>query len=393
MDSDISSFSPVPKRHCVCPSEAPSYAGSVQYDFHDIQQNEFFHQERASNTPPTFEDAQRAYALKLMLSKSSPEEAAALIGFLQRFQRFRHAAASQQSQTQPLYCTFPSTVSQPGTQYSNNRLPPSTILKLQAAYGQVVQASQQHACDTLPQHILADSRQTSLDAFMTQLREVQTPAQHGEESSSMASYSHPAAAAWYDSSAVPAEPSTVAYEPVQPQIEARWSAYHQEQESSQPDFMCQSVAAVAKCPQAAATACKAHTSQAPVGRLLYLQQQALLHQLAEQKQLRMQQHMAREQQALLERQAVLSPIRPALSSPELVAYWAKGLRLQRCESVYLACHLWTKVQEQVSYFIGTLWEYLTICNLARVCETPCDKFLLLASCELMFHVVAVAIEL
>ena len=347
MDSDISSLSPVPKRHRFCPSEAPSDAGSAEFfNCHHAQHQDSFPQEHASNTAPSLANAQKAYALKLMLSQSPPEEAAALIAYLQHFQRLRHAAASQHSQAQPRCCTFPPTVSQPAAQYSDNRLPPSTILKLQAAYGQVVQASQhqqQHACDTLPQHIVADNRQTSLDAFMTQLREIQTPGQHGQESSSMASHPRPAAAAWYDNSTVPAEPSTAAYVPVQPQRQAHWVVYQQEQKPSQPDFMWQS--AVANCSQAAA-----RTSQAPVGRLLYSQQQALLHQLAEQKQLCMQQHMAREQQAFLERQAVHSLARPAPSFPELVAYWAKGLSLQRFESVHLACHLWTKVQQQVSCF-------------------------------------------
>ena len=349
MDSDASSFSPVPKRHRFCPLEASSDADSAQFDCHYAQHQESFPQEHASTAAPILADAQKAYALKLMLSQSSPQEAAALIAFLQHFQHRR--PSSQHGQAQPL-CQ--STVSQPAAHYRNNRLPPSTILKLQAAYGQVVQAcqhQQQHACDTHPQHVVADSRQTSLDVFMTHLREIQTPAQHGKESFSMASHSRPAAAAWYDNPAVPVEPKTIAYEPVQPQIEAYWSAYQQEQEPSQPDFMWQSAAAVAHCSQAAATACEVQASQAPpaVGsRLLYTQQQAMLHQLAEQKRLRMQQHMAREQQAFLERRAALSPLRPALSFPELAAYWAKGLSLQRCESVYLACHLWTKVQEQVS---------------------------------------------
>ena len=360
MDSDISSFSPIPKRHRLCPSEAPSAAGSAQFDCHYAQHQDSFPQEQAPKTEAALADAQKAYALKLMLSQSSPEEAAALIAFLEGFQRLRHAAASQHSQAQPLCRILPSVVGQPAAQYSNNSLPPSTILKLQAAYGQVVQASQhkqQHVCHTLPQHAVTDSRQTSLDAFMTQLREIQTPAQHGKESSSMASYSRPAAAAWYDSPAVPAEPSTAAYEPVQPQIEAYWSAHCREHKPSQPDFMWQSAAAVASCSQAGATVCEAHTIQAPVAvasHLLNSQQQAMLHQLAEQRRrLRMQQHMAREQQAFLDRQAVPSPIRPALSFPELVAYWAKGLSLQRCESVYLACHLWTRVQEQVGYLTGT----------------------------------------
>ena len=363
MDSDISSFSPIPKRHRLCPSEAPSDAGSAQFDCHYAQHQDSIPPERASTTEPALADAQKAYALKLMLSQSSPEEAAALITFLQGFQRLRHSSASQHSQAQPLCRTLPSTVGQPAAQYSN-RLPPSTILKLQAAYGQVVQATQQqHACDTLPQHMVADSRKTCLDAFMTQLREIQTPAQHGQESSSTGSYSHPAAAAWYDNPAVPAEPSTAAYKPVQPQIEAYWSAYRQEHKPSQPDFMWQSAAAVAHCSQASATVREAHAIQAPVAvasHLLNSQQQAMLHQLAEQKRLGMQQHMAREQQAFLERQAVLVPVRPALSFPDLVAYWAKGLSLQRCESVYLACHLWTRVQQQVSYNTGTSCKYVTV---------------------------------
>lgn len=374
MDSDISSFSPVPKRHCFGPSEAPINSGSAQFDYHyaqQQQQQDFCLQQHASIPAATLADAQKAYALKLMLSQKPPEEAAALVAFLRRFQRLEHAATSQPSQAQPQCPTLQSTGSQPVAQYSSNRLPPSTILRLQAAYGQVVQASQhqqQHTGDTLPQHMIAGSRQTSIDAFMTQLREIQTPAQYGEGSSSMVA--GPAAAAvWYDNPAVPAEPSTAAYEPVQPQIHAQWSAYCQEHKPSQPDFAWQ-VATAASCTQAAATGCEADTSHSPAAFarcLLYKQGQLKMALL--QYQQRQQQHLmasaARKQQAFLERQAALSPmrpvsspIRPALGFPELLAYWAKGLGLQRCESVYLACHLWTKVQQQVSYYSPVMFVLL-----------------------------------
>ena len=365
MDSDISSFSPVPKRHCFCPSEAPINSGSAQCDFQyaqQQQQQDFCLQQHASIPAATVADAQKAYALKLMLSQKSPEEAAALVSFLRRVRSLKHAATSQPSQAQPQGPTLQSIVSQPAAQYLSNRLPPSTILRLQAAYGQVVQApqhqQQHHTGDTHPQHIAAKSRQTSMDAFMSRLREIQTPAQYGEGSSSMVP-GHAAAAAWYDNPAVPAQPSTAAYEPVQPQIDAHWSAYRQEHKPSQADLVWQAAAA-ASGRQAAPTGCEADTSHSPAALarcLLYKQGQLKMALL--QYQQRQQQHLmasaARKQQAFLERQAALSPIRPvsspirpALGFPELLAYWAKGLSLQRCESVYLACHLWTKVQQQVS---------------------------------------------
>ena len=39
---------------------------------------------------------------------------------------------------------------------------------------------------------------------------------------------------------------------------------------------------------------------------------------------------------------------PSLGFAELVIFWAKGLALQRPESLHLACHLWNRVQAQVA---------------------------------------------
>lgn len=362
-------------------------SGSAQFDYHyaqqhhEQQQQEFLPQQHASIPAAPLVDAQRAHALKLMLSQRSPKDAVALVAFLRRFQRLKHAATSQPSQAQPQYPNLHSAASQPVAQYSGNRLPPSTILKLQAAYGQVVQASQhqqQHMGDTLPQHMVAESRQTSMDAFVTQLREIQTPAQYGKDCSSMVAGL--AAAAWYDNPAVPAEPSTAAYEPVQPQIDAHWSAYRQEHKPSQPDCAWQ-LAPAASCTQATATGGGADPSHSPAALarcLLYKQGQLKMALL--QYQQRQQQHLlasaARKQQAFLERQAALSPIRPAsspirpaLGFPELLAYWAKGLSLQRCESVYLACHLWTKVQQQVSYY-SVVMSVVLLNGLPKVYSLP-----------------------
>ncbi|KAL3133918.1 hypothetical protein ABBQ32_008371 [Trebouxia sp. C0010 RCD-2024] len=345
MDSDISSWSPVPKRHCFYPPQACSKPDSAQLEWHQTQQQDALQQQQhATLEVPSLSNGQQAYALEVMLSQSTAPQTAALVAALRHLQCLRQAAALHHTHAQALSHSSQSTMSQPAAWQSNNRLPVSTLLKLQASYSQLLQApqSQQHRGDKLPQqHVVTDNRQTSL-ASSTQLHSISTPAQHSEESG-LASHAHPVAPIWYQNHAVRAESNTAAYEPVQPQMGLQWAAYPEQ--PSQPEFAWHSAAAV----------CEAPSQQPLTGvttQLLHRQQQQqqqqMAFQLAQENRLRLHQHKAREQQALLDRQAALSTIRPALTFPELVAYWARDLSLQRCESVYLACHLWTRVQQQVS---------------------------------------------
>lgn len=351
MDSDISSWSPVPKRHCFYPPRVCSNSESAHYDWHQAQQQQDALQQQqqlqhASIEVPSLSDAQKAYALKVMLSQSSAQEAAALIAALQRFQYLRQAAASHHTQAQAPTHSSQSTVKQPAARHLSNRLPASTNLKLQAPYCQALQAphQQQHSDALLPpQHVATANTQSPrlpLGASIMQLQGIPTPLQHCKEPSGIATGSQPVSLVWYQDQAVP-EPNTAAYEPIQSQTELHWGAYSEQ--ASQPELTWQS----------AATVCEAQPSQLATGvvtqSLHREQQERIVFQLAQQKWVRLQQQMALEHQAFLERQAAVSPIRPALTFPELVAYWARDLSLQRCESVYLACHLWTRVQPQVSH--------------------------------------------
>ena len=346
MDSDISSWSPVPKRHCFYPSQVPSNCTSAHADSQQPQQLGTASQQPAAVFAPA---VTKPSALQVLLSQKSPEDAAALLAYLHQLQCLRQAAASQDSQAALLHLSC----QQSGKQ-SANKASASTLLNLQAAFHHVMQAQHAHqASSKLQQHAAdsdaTDSRQPSLDGFLSQLQEIQTPLQHHEDHTSVVSYPQLEASFWHSNHHATSDASTVAYEAVQLQAEVYQSTY----QNDQSDCMWQSVTS---CTQGAVSAIEQYNSQAPAAQvashLLQLQQQArLVQQHAQEKRLLMQQHIAREQQAFVERQAALRPARPALGFPELVAYWAKGLSLQRCESVYLACHLWTRVQQKVSYLL------------------------------------------
>ena len=154
----------------------------------------------------------------------------------------------------------------------------------------------------------------------------------------------PEATAWHFDPPVFHEPSTVVYEPVQPESLVPQAAQPLEQQLIQSEHMWQSAAT---CMQSSNTVCSSQASDAHLARyLLQMQQQArAVQQLVQEQQRSRQQQMARE--AAMRRQAALPAVRPVLGFTDLLAYWAQGLCLQRCESVYLACHLWTRVQAQV----------------------------------------------
>lgn len=89
----------------------------------------------------------------------------------------------------------------------------------------------------------------------------------------------------------------------------------------------------------------------PQDHLRYLWQ---VHQhMQAQRQLALLKQNAAVQQSLLVRQHDVSvhqptfPRIPSLGFADLMMYWAKGLALQRPESLHLACHLWNRVQSQV----------------------------------------------
>ena len=343
MDSDISSLSPVPKRHCLYPSQGTGYCHS-QLDWHYSYPSETVYEQHPPNQTQMLSSAQKTYVIQAMLSCSCPQEAAAVMAYLQRLQRQRQALSSQHSHSQSAQQFLQHAPSQ-----SCNTSSASTALRLQAAYCQALYSQQldqqaPHSVHLQP----TPCKQACQDGFMTQLQEIQTPKQHQETHSSTISYSHHDAASCYEEQGAVPHPSTVAYEAVQPEAGEHQLVY---QQPAQSDNMWQSAAS---CVQTAAALCNQSSNQESArhvaSHLLQMQQQAkMVQQLVHERRVRMQQHMAREQQAFLERQAALPSIRPALGFPELVAYWAKGLSLQRCESVYLACHLWTRVQQQVSF--------------------------------------------
>lgn len=76
-------------------------------------------------------------------------------------------------------------------------------------------------------------------------------------------------------------------------------------------------------------------------QMVLMQRQAMLQQC-----LNIKQHAAVVEQQQQQQQRPTGS--PSLGFPDLLLYLAKGLALQRTETVLLACHLWKKVQPQVS---------------------------------------------
>lgn len=346
MDSEASSYSPLQKRHCLYPSQAPDTPDAPAAE--QWQQPQQHDSRQQSVQISTFSDAQKLYALKAMLQQSCGRQTAAVVAYLQQLQRLRHATACHISQARH--------VQQP-SEHNGFVAQARKIVKVRQHQQQIshhMVCQQHHLASRLShQHTEApESNRGALDSFMHQLLDTQIPAQNPESHSDavrqLQSESH-----WQNRS-MP-EPGSVPYAP--PQIQAHQQLHqsadqsHHQHQLDQSEQLWQTMLRSAQ----GSSASEVHSSHAsisyPASHLLHMQQQArMLQQLAHVKRAHMQHHIVQEPQASVQRQLPMGAAsRPALGFADLVTYWAKGLGLQRCESVQLACHLWSRVQQQVRH--------------------------------------------
>ena len=352
MDSEASSYSPLPKRHrlysCQVPDTPDAHVQSCHWQQHQKQQPASLpqQQQHASAQPPSLSDAQKLYAIKTTLQNSSAQQACALIAYMQHLQRLQTAAACQ-TNTAQTGCV------QQTNEHHNISAQARKILKVRHhLIGQqqhMLQQQQQQLMSRLIHSASIDCTR-SADSFMHQLPDIQTPVQQQElQASSVTQFDSEA----YWQAQHRAAPKSAPYETAQ--LHAHHLSYHSHH---QPEQLWQSLL---HSTQSSAPASELHNSQAyaayPAGHLLRVQQQAsMLQQLTRAKHASMQHHLAQEQQAYAQRQLPTVPaVRPAMGFAELVGYWAHGLDLQRCESVQLACHLWKRVQQQVGLVL-CLWQ-------------------------------------
>lgn len=347
MDSEASSYSPLPKRHrlhsCQIPDTPDAHVQSCHWQQHQQQQHASLPQQHASAQPPTLSDAQKLYAVKTMLQTSSAQQSSALFAYMQQLQRLQTAAACQTNTAQ-------TGCAQQSSEHHNFVAQARKILKVRHyLIGQqqqmLLQQQQQQLVSRLIHSDAMDCTRGSADSFMHQLPDIQTPAQQQElQASSVTQFDTEA----YWQIQHRAAPQSAPYETAQ--LLAHHLSYHSQHQLAQPEQLWQSLL---PSTQSSAPACELHNSQAcaayPAGHLLRVQQQAsMLQQLTQAKHACMQHHVAQQQQAYAQRQfTTVSASRPATGFAELVGYWAHGLKLQRCESVQLACHLWKRVQQQV----------------------------------------------
>lgn len=343
MDSEASSYSPLPKRHrlysCQVPDTPDAHVQSCHWQQHQKQQPASLpqQQQHASAQPPSLSDAQKLYAIKTTLQNSSAQQASALIAYMQQLQRLQTAAACQ-TNTAQTGCV------QQTNEHHNFSAQARKILKVRHhLIGQQQHMLQQQQLMSRLIHSASIDCTRSADSFMHQLPDIQTPVQQQElQASSVTQFDSEA----YWQAQHRAAPKSAPYETAQ--LHAHHLSYHSHH---QPEQLWQSLL---HSTQSSAPASELHNSQAyaayPAGHLLRVQQQAsMLQQLTRAKHASMQHHLAQEQQAYAQRQLPTVPaVRPAMGFAELVGYWAHGLDLQRCESVQLACHLWKRVQQQVS---------------------------------------------
>lgn len=187
--------------------------------------------------------------------------------------------------------------------------------------------------------------QDSFDSFIHDLLDIQTPPQYAEQLRQQPTSKRTDATA--DKSALyrKALVAQLAFAPAQ-----RQQQYQQERQRCLP---CQSTVQQHPCSAQPSQASLhhlmsiAHTARQQVHQ--HVQKQTVLakRQAMLQHCLKIKQHataVASQQQQ--QQQAPRGG--PSLGFPDLLLYWAKGLALQRSESVLLACHLWKKVQPQVS---------------------------------------------
>lgn len=338
VDSEASSYSPLPKRHCLYPCQVPNTP-----DYWQHQQDSVPQQQHASVQPSTLSDAQKLYALESQ--HAAGQQAGAVVAYLHQLQRLRHAAAAQARRHQ-----------QHASEHSSTLAQARCALRAREQHHHQALLQQHHVISRLAHRqsgaLPIDHSCTQLDSFMHQLLDVQTPTQHQESHSSTVPYC-PTEAYWQHHRT--AEPTSAAYDSAQVHATAYdehhsgcSQHYHQLSRNEQ---MWQSLLRSA---QGSHSASDPHSRNSPAvnppAHLLHVQQHArMLQQLAQAKHACIQQHLAQEQQAYAQRQLTVSATsRPALGFSDLVTYWAQGLSLQRMESVHLACHLWSRVQHQVS---------------------------------------------
>ena len=329
MDSEASSYSPLSKRHCLYPCPPSDTPDAHSWQWHQQQQHASVPEQQPAAQPSHLSDAQKLYALKAMLQNSSSQQVNVVVAYLQQLQRLQHAATCQTHSAQAGH-------EQQSRENSTFVAQARKILKVrhQQARQQQLLHQHQHQHQHQQQQLLSrhslqhagawEHRHGAADSFMHQLLDVQTPAQPQEAYPTTVKQCQPELT-WQNS--VLADSRSVPFMPAHTH-----HSHHTQHQLVQPEL-----------PQGFST-------QSSAGHLLHIQQQArMLHQLAQAKRACMQQHIAQEQQAYAERQLAMSPTpSPDMGFAELVTYWAKSLSLQRGESVQLACHLWSRVQQQVS---------------------------------------------
>ncbi|DBA75287.1 TPA: hypothetical protein ACH3X1_010569 [Trebouxia sp. C0004] len=343
MESEASSYSPLPKRHrlysCQIPDTPDAHVQSCHWQQHQQQQHATLPQQHASAQPPLPSDAHKLYAVKAMLQNSSAQQASALFVYMQQLQCLRSAAACQ-TNTAQIGCA------QQSSEHHNFVVQARKVLKVRHhLIGQQQMLQQQQLVSRLFHSNAMDCTRGSADSFMFQLPDTQTHVEQQElQASSVTQFDAEAYWQLQHSSAPDSAPHETA------QLHAHHLSCHSQHQLAQPEQLRQPLL---HSNQSSAPATERHNSQActayPAGHLLCVQQQAsMLQQLTQAKHACMQHHVAQQQQAYAQRQLLTVPAsRPAMGFAELVGYWAHGLKLQRCESVQLACHLWKRVQQQV----------------------------------------------
>ena len=359
MDSEASSYSPLPKRHCLRSCQLPDTPDALAH-VQSCHWQQHHQQQHASAQPPILSDTQKLYAVKTMLQNSSSQQASTLLAYMQQLQHLQTAAACQTNTAQTV-------CAQQSSEHHNFAARARKI-----RHHLVGQQQQHHQQQQMHQPVSGlihsdamDFTRAPADSFMHQLPDMQTPVQQQELQASSVPHIDPEA---YWQVQHRAAPHSVPYETTQ------LHAHHlcSQHQLAQPEQLWQSLL---HSTQSSAPVSELHSSQTcaayPVGHFLCVQQQAsMLHQLTQAKHACMQHHLAQKQQAYAQRQLATVP-RPAMGFAELAGYWAHGLKLQRCESVQLACHLWKRVQQQVSLVCFAHGKCL--CIVSGACSVSCDE--------------------
>ena len=367
MDSEASSYSPLPKRHCFQASQGPGTPDGLQH----IQHWQHPHVQQPASLPRSVpllsHDSQHLCALKHTLQHGTPQQVALVVAYLQQLQRLRYAAVN--------HTTSAVSVQQPHDHPATSDAPSLMALKVCHQY---ISCQQQQLASSLSHQNRLDHRRSSFDGFMHQLHHIHTPTQNQETQASSGRDLPHTAAHWQDSAR--GEASSLPYLPTH--VVAAQQALNQPTYREQRQHGCAARIQQPQCPSYALVAAPdGQSTQAPAphpaAHMLQLQRDTKIQQQLDQaRRVRLQQHLiAQQQQRQLmshDQQArgqgvVVTPSRQVLGFAELVTYWAKGLSLQRCESVHLACHLWAKVQQQVRHPVGTAVVHSALRRLMILC--------------------------